>query len=160
MKLRPRPSLRQISLASISGLHKEIEAVGLAFADSLHVAGLGNFSEQARFDFLELHPLHVVPASQNGHFELVAGFRSFQLAMSGGDLRLVPACIHRGLTRERIRDFAATDLVGTPLLLGLGTRPQQQFVRICQQVDRERLSSISPELQSGRGIRRMLGRGL
>lgn len=149
---------QKIELQSITGIHPEVKRFAAPISDHLYAMPLDIYPEGTVSKALKLHPL-VVSESEAGGFLLIAGFRSYQLAVMAMDPdTAISVLVHRSADDE-LEQLGAIDMLVTPLLLGLGSKPARQISRLCDQLSKDELRRIHPDLVSSRGINRLL-RGL
>lgn len=148
---------RRIKIGDILGLHADVVQLAQAVVDSQHGMALQHLSQKSLQCLLHLHPIQLAPVNQQNKFVVVAGLRSYQAAVVGlKSAHSVPALVYQQLSQDQIRALVAADLIGSPALISLGTKPQQQFERLCGHVGNDLANSVNPELSSARGIRRLL----
>ena len=148
--------LVKIKLSQITGLHPCVRQCAQAVSASLYQFPLDKFSYQTARQVLTLHPV-VVVKSEAGSFLLVSGFRSYQLALAILESSSsIAVAVVRHSDADAIERMAATDLLVSPLLLGLGSKPGKQIERLRACLSDNHLQSIHPDLTSSRGVKRLL----
>lgn len=154
-----KPRLMNVKLREIFGPHPELSELMRPLAGSRHAWCVGSFSEPSVEALTALHPIVLQEAEQHG-YHVIGGFRTYQLATVHCEPdRPLRAMIYSGFSSNQIRQLAAIDILGSPLLLGLGSRPQKQVERLCQSLHSFDLKVIHPDLTSLRGIKRLLRGG-
>lgn len=150
---------QKIRLERIIGAHPAVKRHSALISENLYAMPLDIYSAETVSRVLRLHPI-VVVESVEANFLLIAGFRSYQLAvMALAPETPVNALVHRSADNDQLEQLGAIDMLVSPLLLGLGSKPARQISRLCDQLFKEELRRIHPDLVSSRGINRLL-RGL
>lgn len=155
--LKTRPL--KLKIGEIAGPHPASLEAASALAGCSHKWCVHNFSKSSISSLLMLHPV-LVQQDEKKQCRVIGGFRPYQLAVA--HLRpesAIRVCAVSGLNNDEIRQLAIIDLLGSPLLLGLGSKPQKQVERLCALFHDHRLDEIHPELNSSRGIKRLLRGG-
>ena len=148
--------LLKVKIGEIAGPHPKALELTPELAGCLHSWCIHDFSESSVDSLLMLHPL-VVQQNEKKGYRVVAGFRSYQLAIAHlKPEQAIRVCVVSGLDGDEIRQLAIIDILGSPLLLGLGSKPQKQIERLCEAFNHSRLDEIHPDLNSSRGIKRLL----
>jgi hypothetical protein len=147
--------LKNIKLEQITGIHpaalKYSEAFSCLFFDAIPEM----LSKCAVEQLVQLHPIHV---SQSDTFELIAGFRSYQLSLiyfDAGDK--LPVVVHKEMLEEGfVRCMAEADLLASRIMHSLGSKPAKQLKAIIEHIGEESANQLVPGLTKNRSIQRVL----
>lgn len=151
--------LVKVKLSEIFGPHPDVLDLMHAMAGNVNAWCVGNYSEEAVNALLRLHPI-VLTRTQAGRLSVIGGFRAYQLAIAHLDAQSAfHALVFEQEEATQIRRLASIDFLGSPLLIGLGSKPQKQVERLCQSLSSIDLVAIHFDLTSSRGIKRLLRGG-
>ena len=147
----------KIRLAQILGIHPLVTEYAQLVAGNLYTVPLEELSHEAAIYLLTLHPI-VAVHSEDSAWQVIAGFRSYQLAIAKLDpsTSINVSCLKRVFSNESIRRIAVADIIASPLMLGLGSKPHMQVQRLCEGLSPTELADIHSDLSSSRGIKRLL----
>ena len=148
------PIFRLLKLSDINGLHPEV----LSYADDFNSLFLcesaKSMTDEAFQCFLILHPFQLIKT--DGQYFIVAGFRSFQLAMvSMKSDDKVPALIHKNLDKVDIKTLAEADILVSRVGHSLGTNSNAQLKKLTDRLGHDECNKLIPGISSLRGITRM-----
>lgn len=151
--------LVKVTLSEIFGPHPEVSELMHAMAGNVGAWCVGNYSKGAVDALLQLHPI-VLTRIEGSRLTVIGGFRAYQLATAHLDTQSAFYALVCDLEEaEQIRRLASIDFLGSPLLIGLGSKPQKQVERLCQSLSSIDLVAIHSDLTSSRGIKRLLRGG-
>jgi hypothetical protein len=150
-----QPKYSKVSLYDIAGPHPLLEDLMRSLSENIYPCSLDAFSARAAAVLEIIHP--IVLSRSNNKLFVIGGFRTWQLKLSeNAEISDVPALVFSELEDSKLREWAAVDILGSALLMGLGSKPREQIHRLAALVDKESLVHIHPDLTSGRGIARLL----
>lgn len=118
-----------------------------------YVDRLGALTDLAIIELLRLHPMHVVRAADD--YQIVAGFRSYQLATSRpAVVDKIPVIEYTNLLDEDALVLARIDILGSVVMHSLGSKSAEQLGMITQNLGMKATESIAPSLKSVRARRK------
>lgn len=154
MPKTPKPELRSILASEIHDVHPYVSDLAELFADLNFSNRVAALSEESVAELLYLHPVHVCKGRSG--YQLIAGFRTYQLVSSNFDVAdKFPVWVHSRRSNDDIRRLALSDLLSSRILHSLGSKPAEQLARIVKTLDEE-VNEVAPGLNSDRAIKRAL----
>lgn len=139
-----------IKLSQISGLHPASSEILSATADLIYASGPSDVNEEAIKLLADIHPVHVVPRSEK--YQVVAGFRIYELCkllVPNDEIRCI---VHQDKNKEKIKQLAEVDILGSPLVHSLGTKYVQQIRKLTRAIGNDNNLLLFPKLKSIRRI--------
>lgn len=140
-----------IKISEIAGYHPVIAELAAQLVDHQFTTTLSHISRTATNRILILHPICVY--QYRGKYLIVAGFRSYQIAVLKLDIDSKVRC-RLISSKQEILDIAKTDILFSPLVFSLSTKVAQQTERLVGIVGREFANEHHDDLASVRAFTR------
>jgi hypothetical protein len=145
--------LRNIPIAKIQGYHPAVRTLSASLSERVYALRLDVLTDEAIQRLLRLHPVQVVLVA--GDYQVVAGFRSYQLAISRPDvIDKIPVIEYSNILESEVIDLAQIDILGSVLMHSLGTKSAEQLGMISDKIGKDATKMIAPSLSSIRARRK------
>lgn len=141
-----------IKISDIAGYHLAIADLAAQLVDQQFTTALSHISRAATNRILILHPICVYQS--RGKYLIVAGFRSYQIAV----LKLDPdskVCCRLISSKREILDIAKIDILFSPLIFSLSTKVAEQTKRLVEIVGKDFANEHHSDLASVRSFTRV-----
>lgn len=151
MRTQIKSITKKIQLSQIQGLHPSVSQAASIISEQTYTSRFDVFSSDAAHLLLSLHPIFITKV--DGNFYVVAGFRSFQLALITLDFNeKISAQVIDSLSNEQYLLLAETDILGSVLQHSLGTKSVTQIENIKNHLTKESVNKNIPGISSTRSI--------
>lgn len=140
-----------IKLCQIDGLHSVASEILSNTANLIYASGPSDVNEEAIKLLADIHPVHVVPCGEK--YQVIAGFRIYELCkllVPNDEIRCI---VHQDKNKEKIKQLAEVDVLGSPLVHSLGTKYVQQIRELTRTIGNDNNILLFPKLKSIRRIR-------
>lgn len=145
-----------IKISEIAGYHPSISELAAQLVDHQFTTALSHISRSAANRILILHPICVY--QYRGKYLIVAGFRSYQIAVLKLDADSKVCCRLINSKRE-ILDLARSDILFSPLVFSLSTKVAEQTKKLVEIVGKDFANEHHADLASIRSFTRVHERG-